>query len=109
MSFSVVIYLMSIIKFPKWAIKAINTQMVNLFWDDEEDNRKYHLSNLQSICRSKDNGGLGVSDHRNLNLCLLASWVQRYYDGNDRLWKKIIDSKYQSRDVILGERWIEGL
>jgi hypothetical protein len=43
---SIPICLMSIIKFPKWAIKAINTQMANFFWDDQEDKRKYHLSNL---------------------------------------------------------------
>jgi hypothetical protein len=32
---------------------------------------------------------------RNLNMCLLASWVQRYYDGENKVWRNIIDSKYQ--------------
>jgi hypothetical protein len=31
---SIPIYLLSVIKFPKWAIKAINTQMENFFWND---------------------------------------------------------------------------
>jgi hypothetical protein len=35
---------------------------------------------------------MGVPDFRNLNLCLLASWVQRYYNSNDKLWKRIVDS-----------------
>jgi hypothetical protein len=74
---SIPVYLMSIIKFPKWAIKAINIQMANFFWNDQEDNHKYHLSNFQSLCQKKDRGGLGVPDLRNLNMCLLASWVQR--------------------------------
>jgi hypothetical protein len=31
---SIPIYLMSFIMFSKWALKAINTQMANFFWDD---------------------------------------------------------------------------
>jgi hypothetical protein len=31
---SIPIYLMSLIKFSKWAIDAINSQMANFFWDD---------------------------------------------------------------------------
>jgi hypothetical protein len=42
---SIPIYLMSIIKFPKWAIEAINSQMSNFSWDDKEEKHKYHLSN----------------------------------------------------------------
>jgi hypothetical protein len=33
---------------------------------------------------------------RNLNLCLLVSWVQRYYDSNGKFWKDIIDFKYKT-------------
>jgi hypothetical protein len=39
-------------------------------------------------------GGLGIPDLRDLNLCLLASWVQQYYEGEDKLWKAAIDAKY---------------
>jgi hypothetical protein len=35
-----------------------------------------------------------ISDLRNLNICLLASWVQRYYDADGKLWKEIMDCKY---------------
>jgi hypothetical protein len=31
---SIPIYLMSVIKFPKWDAEAINSQMVNFFWND---------------------------------------------------------------------------
>jgi hypothetical protein len=39
-------------------------------------------------------GGLGIPDLRDLNLCLLASWVNRYQAAPPRLWKNIIDHKY---------------
>jgi hypothetical protein len=43
------IYLMSVIKFPKWVIEMINSQMSNFFWNDQEDRHKYHLSNWYSL------------------------------------------------------------
>jgi hypothetical protein len=42
---SIPIYMMSVVKFPKWTVKAINSQMTNFFWNDQKNNRKYHLSN----------------------------------------------------------------
>ena len=42
---SIPIYLLSVIKFPKWAIESINSQMGNFLWNDNEGKHKYHLSN----------------------------------------------------------------
>jgi hypothetical protein len=46
---SIPIYLMSLIKFSKWNIEAINSQMTNFFLDDQKDKHKYHLSNWYSL------------------------------------------------------------
>jgi hypothetical protein len=93
----------------------INTHMANFSWNDQENNHKYHLSNWQSLTQRKENGGLGILDLRNLNLCLLASWVQRYYDSGSKLWREIIDYKYNTapnlfycRDFPLLERGVMG-
>jgi hypothetical protein len=43
---SIPIYLLHAIKFPKWAIEAINSQMAKVFWNDQENNHKYHLANF---------------------------------------------------------------
>jgi hypothetical protein len=40
---SIPIYLLSVIKFSKWTIEAINSQMANFFWDDSEKKHKYHF------------------------------------------------------------------
>jgi hypothetical protein len=75
----------------------INTHMANFFWNDQENNHKYHLSNWQSLTQRKEKGGgVGIPDLRNLNLCLLASWVQRYYDSGPKLWREIVDCKYNT-------------
>ena len=76
---SIPVYLLSVIKFPKWAIEHINSQMANFLWHDAEGNYKYHLSNWQSLSQKKEHGGWGIPDMSNMNLCLLASWINRYH------------------------------
>ena len=43
---SIPIYLLSVIKFPKWAIENINSHMANFLWSDQDGKQKYHLSNF---------------------------------------------------------------
>jgi hypothetical protein len=74
---SIPIYLLSFFKFPKWALDLINTQMANCLWNDFEGHRKLHLANWQLVCLNKDFGGLGIPNLRDLNLCLLGSWVKK--------------------------------
>jgi hypothetical protein len=40
-------------------------------------------------------GGLGIPDLRDMNLCLLAAWIHRYYDSTPKLWKEIVEQKYK--------------
>jgi hypothetical protein len=91
---SIPLYLLFVIKFPKWAIKAMNSQMAHFFWDDTPENHKYHLANWGLICQKQEFGGMGIPNLREFNLCLLASWIKRYHLDDNKFWKKIIDAKY---------------
>jgi hypothetical protein len=53
------------------------------------------------LTQRKENGGLGIPDLRDLNMCLLASWVQRYYDSGSKLWREIVDCKYNTNSPNL--------
>jgi hypothetical protein len=44
----------------------------------------------------KEFGGLGIPSLRDLNTCLLASWVKRYQADDGKLWKDLIDFKYNT-------------
>jgi hypothetical protein len=46
---SIPIYLMSLIKFPKWAIAMINSQMSHFLWNNNKDKHRYHLTNWQLV------------------------------------------------------------
>jgi hypothetical protein len=90
---SVPVYLLSFIKFPKWAIKTLNSHFANCLWSDTEGKHKYHLANWESVAMKKEFGGLGIPNLRDLNICLLASWVKRYQADRGKLWKELLDFK----------------
>jgi hypothetical protein len=69
---SVPIYLLSVIKFPKWAIAMINSQMAHFLWNNIEDSHKYHLANWQLVAQ-KEVGGFDIPNMRNFNVSLLGS------------------------------------
>jgi hypothetical protein len=89
-------YLMSVIKFPKWVISLINSQMAHVLLDDYDGHRKYHLANWGMVAQNIEFGGLGIPNLADMNLCLLASWVKRYQLDNHKLWKQIVDHKYRT-------------
>jgi hypothetical protein len=70
---SIPLYFLSVIKFPKWDITLINSQMAHCLWDNYEGHHKYHLANWGLVTRKKDYGGLGISELSEMNMCLLAS------------------------------------
>jgi hypothetical protein len=100
---SIPTYLLSVIKFPKWAINAIYSQMANFFGGDMDDQHKYHLADWGLITRKKEFGGLGVPNLRDMNLCLLGSWFKRFFSTEDKIFRKIIEYKYNTSPNIL---WI---
>jgi hypothetical protein len=57
---SISLYLLSVIKFPKWDITLINSQMAHCHWDNYERHHKYHLANWGLVTLKKEYGGLGI-------------------------------------------------
>jgi hypothetical protein len=94
---SIPIYLLSVIKFPRWAIDMINTHMGHFLWNNTEDKHKYHLANWQLVSQKKELGGLGIPDLRSLNMALLSSWIFRYHLNSNSIWTRIIDFKYRTK------------
>jgi hypothetical protein len=45
----------------------------------------------------KENGGVGIPNLRDLNLCLLRSWGKRYPGDRDKIWRMLVDFKYNTK------------
>uniref|UniRef100_A0A8I7BA51 Uncharacterized protein n=1 Tax=Hordeum vulgare subsp. vulgare TaxID=112509 RepID=A0A8I7BA51_HORVV len=85
---------MAFVKFPKWAISAINSQMAHFLWGNMGDQYKFHLAKWGLVSRKKEFGGLGISNIRDYNMALLASWGKRFFMSSSRDWKNVIAYKY---------------
>jgi hypothetical protein len=70
--------------------------MANCLWDDSDGNHKYHLVNWEVVSLHKDFGGLGIPSLGDLNISLLGSWIRRYQADNGKMWKEVIDFKYNT-------------
>jgi hypothetical protein len=46
----------------------------------------------------KDFGGPGMSNLRELNICLLGSWVRMYFVDKEKIWKQLVDYKYNTNN-----------
>ena len=44
----------------------------------------------------KEFGGLGIPCLRDVNICLLASWIKRYFGTGNKIWKNMVDAKYKT-------------
>ncbi|KAI4973273.1 hypothetical protein ZWY2020_028981 [Hordeum vulgare] len=85
---------MTVLKFPKWAINAINSQMPHFLWGNIGDQHKYHLAHWGLVSRKKEFGRLGIPNIREYNMALLASWGKRFYNSSNSDWKKLLAYKY---------------
>jgi hypothetical protein len=53
----------------------------------------------------KEYGGLGVPNLRDLNLCLLGSWVKRFIKDEKKLWRGIVERKYcENMNIFYADR-----
>jgi hypothetical protein len=93
---SIPVYLLSFVKFPKWAIKLIESQMAHCLWNNNVECHRYHLANWQCVNMKKEFGGLGIPNIRELNLCLLGSWIRTYSLDDKKIWRQIVDYKYNT-------------
>lgn len=71
--------------------------MTHCLWNDDENTHRYHLATWKHAPMKKENGGVGIPNLRDLNLCLLRSWGKRYPGDRDKIWRMLVDFKYNTK------------
>jgi hypothetical protein len=56
---------------PKTVTDKLDKQRRTFFWQGNGLKRKYHLVKWETICQSKEKGGLGIKGIRRMNIGLL--------------------------------------
>ena len=72
----------------------IEKLQMDFLWGDS----KTHLVGWDKVCAPIANGGLGIRKLTTFNKALLGKWLWRFGKEEDRLWRRVVASKY-------GEDW----
>jgi hypothetical protein len=64
------------------------------FWEGWGDKKKYHIVKWEVLCKPKEYGGLGFTDFRTRNICLLNKWIYKLESGSQDIICQILTSKY---------------
>ena len=62
----------------------------DFLWGDSN----FHLVGWDKICAPIANGGLGIRKITTFNEALLGKWLWRFGKKEDRLWRRVVISKY---------------
>ncbi|KAK3193116.1 hypothetical protein Dsin_024426 [Dipteronia sinensis] len=105
---SIPTYYMSVFKMPVWVAHKLERLQRNFFWSDCLEKKKIHTVKWDKMCKSKENGGLGIGSILNKNKGLLAKWVWRFGVEECSLWKMVVCAKYRIPMKILKWDWCCG-
>nr|KYP48155.1 Putative ribonuclease H protein At1g65750 family [Cajanus cajan] len=88
--------------------KKVHLQLVrlqwNFLWGHMRDHKKVAWISWDRVCRSKNQGGLGIKDIILFNESLLGKWRWNLFHDSNSLWVKLLESKYGGwRNLVEGE------
>jgi hypothetical protein len=78
----------------------MDTARANFFWHGPNMKRKYHMAKWDLMTTPKAAGGVGFTNTRTMNKCLLAKWIFKIERGDNTICCNLLRQKY------LGEKSI---
>lgn len=98
------LYYLSVFMPPKWVIKRIETLRRDFFWTGGQNPPGIRcLASWQSVCRSKNEGGLGILDISTMNRAFLVKWWWKFQNAPQLQWNKLIHDLFYCRRISLKE------
>lgn len=94
-------YVMQIMTLPASICDKVELLCRNFIWGSTSDARKCHLISGESICRPKEEGGLGFSNLRMVNRSFLMKLCWNLMTNHKALWVELVRAKYSYGRSIL--------
>ncbi|CAI0409373.1 unnamed protein product [Linum tenue] len=87
-------YVMQTAVLPCHICDVIDKKIRNFVWGAEEGRTKIHLVTWETVCKPKEEGGLGLRSARALNLAYIMKLCWNFITDNNTLWIRILQDKY---------------
>ncbi|KAK9065261.1 hypothetical protein SSX86_016644 [Deinandra increscens subsp. villosa] len=91
---SLPLYFFFLYKTPVKVLNKLEAICFNFLWGGFDDangrSKKIHWVSKDSICKPKNEGGLGLVSLTNINLALLDKWFWRFLTEPESLWRKVV-------------------
>ena len=71
---SITLYFLSFFKAPKKVLQEIVKIQRSFLWGGVEENKKICWLSWNNVCKTKEEGGLGIKNVEEFNLALLSKW-----------------------------------
>jgi len=88
------LYYLSLFKALEVVCKSIISIQRRFLWGWGKEKMFISWVSWRDLCRTKEEGGLGIKDIRKFNYALMAKWMWRYSFDEKGRWKEVIESKY---------------
>jgi exonuclease III len=88
------IYAFSVLAAPRSVLNTIKSLQRTFLWHGPDRGKKLALVSWETICKTKDQGGLGIRDPSSLNQVLSAKIWWRWLKNPTDLWAKLWRKKY---------------
>ncbi|XP_058757953.1 uncharacterized protein LOC131631189 [Vicia villosa] len=87
-------FMFSFYKAPRKVIKEIRGITSNFLWGGCKKKKCIHWVDWETVCKSKDKGGLGIRDVGEINKALLLKWKWRILTEDKAIWSRFIKERY---------------
>src|SRR4051812_17981250 len=104
---NMVLYMLSFFQLPKGVLQRLDYFEYRFFWQRDGEKKKYRLAKWSVVCRSKDQGGLGIHDLQFKNEALLSKWLFKLLT-EDGVWQTILRNKYLGQKAVSQAYWKPG-
>ena len=92
------IYLMSLFRLPRRVKLRLEKIQLDFLLGGGNLKRKLYLVNWETVCLSKEKGGLGIQNLSKFNRALLGKWSWTFVMEDNSMWRNVINLKYGSEE-----------
>ncbi|CAN1809470.1 Putative ribonuclease H protein At1g65750 [Linum perenne] len=92
-------YAMQTTLLPAEICEIIDRKIRSFIWGARDGERKLHLVNWETVCKPKNQGGLGLRSARELNMAYLMKLTWSVLKKPSELWAQVLTTKYMKRTI----------